>query len=296
MAGLSGIVNVCKPVGITSRDAVNRLQRWLKPSKVGHAGTLDPLATGVLVVAVGSATRLVPYIQRMRKLYRATFRLGETSDTDDITGVISARQDASDVTQLQVTTALERFTGRISQVPPQVSAVHVEGRRAYELARAGVDFELEARDVDVYSLHVTDWNLPEFTVEIECGSGTYVRSIGRDVGALLGCGAIMTTLERTAIGCFTLANSLSLENLSREIVSQALQPPLIAVAELPQMEVDEATERAIRCGQAVPMPNGLSLHIGQELAWHDADGKLIGVGVVTPCGDRLQPRTVLPTE
>ncbi|MBI1347133.1 tRNA pseudouridine(55) synthase TruB [bacterium] len=293
MADLSGIVSIAKPPGLTSRDVVNRIQRLVKPAKVGHAGTLDPMATGVLVVAVGVATRLVSHVQRMRKTYRATFRLGITTDSDDVTGTVLTQACAEHITRDQVATALQSCVGTIQQVPPQVSAVHVDGQRAYDLARQGVTFELAPRPVDVYSLQLCDWNPPDFGVELECGSGTYVRSIGRDVGMALGCGATMTSLVRTAIGGFVLQNALSIENLNRETVSEALLPCTSAVPDMTQLIVSSEIERAIRCGQQVPSPSDMTLPCGQEVAWVDALGNLVGIGVVTATGDALQPRLIL---
>jgi len=296
VTGWTGIVNIAKPADITSRDAVDRVKRWVKPAKIGHAGTLDPLATGVLLIAVGSATRLVAHLQQLPKTYRAAFRLGETSDSDDVTGAIISRQDASAISREQVLAALNACVGTILQTPPQVSAVHVAGRRAYALARQGVEFELQPRPVDVYSMQLLDWAPPEFSIEMTCGSGTYVRSIGRDVGMTLGCGALMTSLVRTAIGPFTLHKALPIEHLSRDVVSQALQPAVAAVPKLPKVTVNDLEERAIRCGQTVPLPRELSLSAGQELAWVDAVGCLVGIGAVTATDHRVQPRIVLPRD
>lgn len=296
MTGRTGIVNIAKPSGITSRDVVSRLQKWVKPAKVGHAGTLDPMATGVLLVAVGSATRLISHVQLLPKTYRATFRLGETSDTDDATGTILSRQDASAITREQVQRALEAYVGTILQTPPQVSAVHVDGQRAYALARKGVEFELQPRPVEVYAIRLLEWAPPEFSIEMECGSGTYVRAIGRDVGAALGCGALMTALVRTAIGSFRLNDALPFENLTRDAVSLALQPSVVAIPDLPKVCVNPVETRALRCGQTLPLPPDLSLSAGQELAWLDEAGSLVGIGVVTSTHDRVQPKIVLPAD
>ena len=176
-----GVVAVDKPAGFTSRDIVDKVAAIVRPAKAGHAGTLDPLATGVLVIAVGPATRLISYIQQGRKRYVGRFRLGQRSDTDDVEGRITEGGDWTGITETMLTTAAGRFVGSISQVPPQFSAVHVDGRRAYALARRGESVELQARPVEVHSLRVTRFEPPDFELEIECGSGTYVRSIGRDL-------------------------------------------------------------------------------------------------------------------
>ena len=180
-----GVLNVDKPVGVTSRDVVNQVVRLVRPAKVGHAGTLDPLATGVLVVCVGHATRLINLVQEGRKRYRGRFRLGQTSDTDDVTGNVQPAGDWSGITKTQLEAELVEFIGQIQQVPPQFSAVHVQGQRAYDLARRGVAVELTARPVEVFSLQLTAFEPPDFELDVVCGSGTYIRSIGRDLGTRL---------------------------------------------------------------------------------------------------------------
>ncbi len=197
--GRGGWLVIDKPAGITSSRVVVQLRR-ATGIKAGHAGTLDPLATGVLIVCLGPATRLIDVIHRQTKGYRARFLLGKQSDTDDIEGTVTDVVDARPVTRGDVEHALPRFVGKIAQVPPQFSAVHVQGRRAYQLARAGQEVEIEPREVEVFRLELLSFAYPELEVEIECGSGTYVRSIGRDLGALLGTGAGMSQLVRTRVG------------------------------------------------------------------------------------------------
>ncbi len=202
-----GIVNINKSKYVTSRAVVNVIQRLVKPAKAGHAGTLDPMATGVVLVCVGRATRLVTRIQGLPKTYRTTFVFGQTSDTDDATGSI---QDTG--ASLPSREALERsvpeFIGEIEQVPPAFSAVHVDGRRAYKLARRGEDVQLKAKTVIVsrFELIAFDGRHAEF--EIECGSGTYIRSLARDMGDRLGCGGLMSALERTQVGPFKSSEGL----------------------------------------------------------------------------------------
>jgi tRNA pseudouridine55 synthase len=248
-----GLLNLNKPAGFSSRDVVNRVQRIVRPAKSGHAGTLDPLATGVLIVCVGPATRLVPMIHEMRKVYRATFLLGRTSQTDDVEGTIVEAADATRPSREQVLAALPEFVGQIEQRPPAFSAVHVAGRRAYKLARRGHDLELPRRTVDVHRIDLLRLEHPEVVLEIECGSGTYVRSIGRDLGERLGCGALMSELERTAIGPFTLSDAVALESLTRDSFSALLLPATAALPDMPQRVVDQAAVELLMDGRSVAL-------------------------------------------
>ncbi|NOY30442.1 MAG: tRNA pseudouridine(55) synthase TruB, partial [Planctomycetes bacterium] len=184
-----GILNLNKPIGWTSRDAVNRVQRLVRPAKAGHAGTLDPLATGVLVVCIGPATRLISYVQAMPKVYQATFLLGRTSDSDDIETEVRELASPPQPSREEIESKLPDFLGEIQQRPPAYSALKVNGQRAYKLAREGLAVQLEPRPVEIYELRVTGYNYPELKINLRCGSGTYVRSLGRDLAEALGTGA-----------------------------------------------------------------------------------------------------------
>ena len=221
-----GILNVDKPAGLTSRDAVNRVERLFRNVKCGHAGTLDPLATGVLVMCVGPATRLIQYVQRMRKQYRAVFQLGRRSATDDVEGEVELVAGAPEPTRAEVEAALPQFLGDIQQRPPAHSAIKIGGQRAYDLARRGEEFELSARTISIYHLEILRYAYPELELAIECGSGTYVRSLGRDLAAALGTAAVMSALARTAIGDFRVEDAVALDALTNDSVTQHLQPPL----------------------------------------------------------------------
>ncbi len=291
----AGVLALAKPGGMTSRDAVNVVQRLVRPLKVGHAGTLDPLATGVLVVCLGGATRLVPWIQDGRKHYRAVFRLGLTSDTDDITGNVVTAGDAAAIARTDVEAALGVFIGCIEQVPPQFSAVHVQGQRAYDLARRGETVELVAKTIEVESITLIEWNPPDFTVEILCGSGTYVRSIGRDLGQRLGCGAVMTALTRLAVGPFSLENCAQLDELDRDTLLSHVHPPASAVAHLPTIALSVADVVKLRQGQRCPIGAEVTAVFGQDHAAVDAQNDLIGI--ITPTDDhppRWTSRMMMP--
>jgi tRNA pseudouridine55 synthase len=251
---LFGILNVDKPAGCTSRDVVNRVERVVSPAKAGHAGTLDPLASGVLVICAGKATRLIQYLQQMRKRYQASFLLGHRSDTDDAEGEVHALVDAPIPDRETLEQVLPRFVGEIQQRPPAYSAVKFGGRRAYQLARQGRAPELAARAVLIHSIRIERYDYPQLKLTIECGSGTYVRALGRDIAAAVGTAAVMTALRRTAIGQFRVEDAVALENLSRERLPQHLQSPLAAVAHLPRVSVTDADLREIRHGRPIKKP------------------------------------------
>ena len=245
-----GFLNINKPSGPTSRRVVDRVVQVIAPCKAGHAGTLDPLASGVLIVAVGKATRLISHVQQQKKQYRGTFVLGQESDTDDITGDVQfTKTDPFERKQLE--SILPKFLGRIQQVPPRYSAVHVNGHRAYRLARKGETPELQPREIEVFRIELTRFEFPEFELEIECGSGTYVRSIGRDMGRLLGCGAVMTELVRTQVGQFDLKSALDLADLDTRTVSEKLHPAIRAVGHLPCFDCDASELHQLRHGQMI---------------------------------------------
>ena len=282
---MDGFLCVDKPQGASSRDVVNQVQRLTRPAKVGHAGTLDPLATGVLVVAVGAATRLVQYVQRLPKYYRGTFLLGRTSDTDDVTGNVTSgpvdRVPSSD----EVQQVCRGFVGKISQRPPAFSAIKVKGRRAYQLARSGQQVELQARSVEIYSIDVNEYDFPTLEVTVVCGSGTYIRSLGRDIGEALGCGAAMSRLRRTAVGPFAIERGTCLSALSSEqLVRDNLWPLAAAVEELPRVELTDQQRRAVGYGQRLAITH----HAADEVVALDTADQLVAILIRMPDG-RYRP-------
>jgi tRNA pseudouridine55 synthase len=276
-----GLLNVNKLAGLTSRDAVDRVERLVRPAKAGHAGTLDPLATGVLVICVGQATRLIRFVQQMRKRYLATFLLGHTSETDDIEREVVAIPNAVVPTRAMIDRVLPQFIGDIQQRPPAHSAIKIAGRRAYKLARKGADFVLADRTVTIHQIDVLRYKYPELDIDVECGSGTYIRALGRDLGAALGTAAVMSALERTAIGPFQVAQSISLDRLSPEMLLQNLQPALAAVSDLPLIKLSEAQIVEICHGRPIPMPARSEteppLIDDQEWAAVNASGDLVAL-------------------
>lgn len=246
-----GVLNLSKPAGMTSRQVVNGVQRLARPAKVGHAGTLDPLATGVLVVCVGAATRLIEYVQQMPKGYTGTFLLGRRSPTEDIEGEVTELADPPVPTHDQIAAATRALVGRIEQRPPAYSALKVEGRRAYALARKGQEVELKPRTVTVYRIEVQAYAYPELRLAIECGSGTYVRSLGRDLAESLGTAAVMSQLVRTSIGDFRIEEAIDPRRLTSENWTGHLLPPLRAVGSMPRVELSPEEIARVRQGLAI---------------------------------------------
>lgn len=271
---LFGLLNVNKPSGVTSRDVVNQIQRLVRPTKIGHAGTLDPLASGVLVIGLGQATRLVEYVQQMPKQYRATFLLGRTSTTEDVEGEVTMLADARVPTREELEHAAAQLTGEISQRPPIYSALKVDGRRAYDLARAGEEVELAPRIIEVRSLEVISYNYPELCVDVECGSGTYVRSLGRDLAELVGTGAVMSALVRTGIGPFTLERAIDPRSLDRNAMGRHLLPPVLALCGLMSQCV-VSDEEARRLANGLPIAARATEE--EECAAVDKQGQLVAI-------------------
>jgi len=282
---LFGFLNIDKPGGVTSRDVVNRVQRLVRPHKVGHAGTLDPLATGVLVVAVGPATRLIEYVQRLPKTYLATFLLGRSSDTEDIAGEVVELPGAAVPTETQLRAALPQFLGTIQQRPPAFSALKVAGQRAYDLARRGDAVELLPRPVEIYDLQILRYAYPELQLLIRCGSGTYVRSLGRDLAESLGTAAVMSALRRLVIGPFTAETAIAADSLSASSIEHQLLSPLMALGEMPRIEVNEAASLRLAQGQAIENRWNAS---SAEVAAVNSAGQL--VAILSPLAERLRPQ------
>ena len=254
----AGILNIDKPAGMTSHDVVNRVRRLSGQRRVGHAGTLDPLATGVLVICVGWATRLSEYLMGGTKRYRTTARLGVTTDTYDAEGSVVFEADPGDVSLARVNCALESFEGEIEQIPPMYSAVKHKGTPLYKLARRGEAVTRSARSVHIYELSVADWDPPDVALEVICSKGTYIRSLVHDLGEKLGCGAHLTALTRLSSGSFRVDEATSLEELAvafEQGRARALLYPLKKALEgFAMLTVDDETAGRIRHGQAVEGP------------------------------------------
>jgi len=277
-----GLVNVNKPLQVTSRQVVDRVARAAGEDKAGHAGTLDPLASGVLVVCLGWATKLIEYVQGRPKRYRGTFLLGQSSASDDLESEVVLHNDLPVPERRQVDEAAASMIGRQLQRPPAFSAVKVDGKRAYKLARRGREFEIEPRPVDIYALDVVNYAFPELTLDIHCGQGTYVRSLGRDLAEKLGTVAVMSALERTAVGEFTVAGACAWDEIHSENIESLVIPPLRAVQHLPQVVVSADELRLISQGR--PLARRAEPMTG-EVAALDEAGNL--AAIVTPSDEGM---------
>ncbi len=277
-----GLINFYKPLGWTSHDCVAKVRRLLRQKRVGHGGTLDPAATGVLPIAVGQATRLIQFLPE-DKAYVGRVRLGWITDTDDLEGAVIAQTDASAVTLAQVEAQLPQFQGTIQQFPPRYSAIQIEGKRLYDRARQGEVFEVPLRTVTVHHIQVLSWQpgdserAPEIELAIACGPGTYIRSIARDLGAALGVGGTLASLVRTKSCGLALGESLTLEELEarREVGELALLDPAIALQHLEAICLTPALVQRWFYGQRLPIERSPSPH---PVRVEDEAGSLLGIG------------------
>lgn len=255
-----GFLNVDKPAGMTSHDVINKIRRGLRVKKVGHAGTLDPMATGVLVVCLGMATRLSEYVMPSTKGYRARVYLGNTTDTYDADGDTLTERDATHITRDAVAESLVQFTGQIDQLPPMYSAIKKDGKKLYELAREGKTIERDPRSITIYDLTLIDWQPPEFTLDVVCSAGTYIRSLAYDIGETLGVGAHLSGLIRTASGAFHVDSAVSLDALLGDSEwMRHIVPVEDALPNLPAVHLDESDVVHVQHGrnpQSVPAANG----------------------------------------
>jgi len=276
---LDGILNLDKPAGITSYGAVARIKRLTGEKRVGHAGTLDPDATGVLPVCLGKATRVVQYLSGFSKTYVATIELGVSTDTYDASGQVTGRADASGIDRVQIESILPVFTGTVSQTPPMYSALKHHGQPLYKLARAGVTIERPSRTVTIHRLEIIDYQPPQVTLEIESSKGTYIRSLANDIGQALGCGAHMKDLRRTAYGVFIIKAAVSLSRLEEGRLDQFLHPIDDALQDYPALTVDEAGEKAMRQGKMLSAENVKSTGGSNEGLYraYTAGGAFIGL-------------------
>ena len=291
--GIEGLLVVDKPRGMTSRTVVDRVAGLLGRAKAGHAGTLDPLATGVLVVCVGAATRLVEEVQQLPKSYRTVVLLGARSDTLDADGRIEHLTDPRRPSMDEVMAAVAPLVGEVDQMPPEYSALKVRGRRAYDLARAGQSVELAPRRVRIDRIAVLGYDWPRLELAIDCGSGTYIRSIARDVGEALGCGGLVEVLVRTCIGPFTLEDAVDLAGLSLDSMPGRLRPAVEAVAGLPRRVLDPDQLAAVAAGRRIAADETAPSDIQPgPIALVDPDGRLIALAEADPVGGWVQPRKV----
>ncbi|HKP85037.1 MAG TPA: tRNA pseudouridine(55) synthase TruB [Blastocatellia bacterium] len=303
---MTGALVIDKPEGMTSHTVVARVRRAARTRRVGHAGTLDPFATGVLVVCVGPATRLMQFLVGLDKEYLATVRLGYATDTQDLTGQqITPLKSSNHVSIDQVTKMLGEFTGPQSQMPPMFSAKKVAGERLYRAAREGREVERQASRITVYLIELKDALDPnedgtrDFVIRVRCSSGTYVRTLAHDIGARLEVGAHLSALRRTAVGHFGLEKALTLDEVEREVgeggLERALVSPADALAHLPLVRLDEDRLKLIANGREVELPleefGSSPSHLPVRLC--DESGGLVAVGDYDSKVERVKPRVVL---
>ncbi|HEX6303643.1 MAG TPA: tRNA pseudouridine(55) synthase TruB [Anaerolineales bacterium] len=290
---VSGVLVVDKPVGMTSHDVVQVIRRGTGIRRAGHTGTLDPRASGVLVVLIGPAVRLSEYVSASDKRYQATIQLGSSTDTYDSEGTITGNTTSVDgITEEQFLEILESFEGDIQQVPPPYSAVKVKGKKAYEMARKGEEVELEARDIKVYTLDLLEWAPPEVVIDVYCSSGTYVRSLANDLGKELGVGAHLIGLRRTRSGRFTLRDAVPLRRLKEAFQAgdwyKYLIPAADALGDWPAVELDPDQVDLVRHGhriEAEPDAEGWARGISMQ-------GDLVALLEYDPESNEWQPRKV----
>lgn len=292
---ISGVLVVDKPVGLTSHEVVQIIRRGTNIRRAGHTGTLDPRASGVLIVLIGPAVRLSEYVSASDKRYQAIIRLGATTDTFDSDGRFTSKDQDVEISEEQFASALKTFVGEIVQTPPPYSAVKVHGRPAYDMAREGEPVELEPRKIQVYSLELLEWAPPEAVIDVYCSSGTYVRSLANDLGEKLGCGAYLTGLRRTKSGRFTLRDAVPLRKLREAFDDgnwyQFVIPAAEALSDWPAVELNNDQVEAVRHGHRVPAnPEDKGMARGISEA-----GELIALLEFDPATQEWQPRKVFFT-
>jgi len=292
-SNVSGVLVVDKPVGLSSHDVVQIIRNGTKIRRAGHTGTLDPRASGVLVVLLGPAVRLSEYVSASEKRYQAVIELGITTDTYDLEGQVTRRSPV-DITYEEFEQALQSFVGEFEQKPPAYSAIKVKGEKAYEMARRGEDVELEPRLIQVHELELLDWDPPEAVIDIQCSSGTYVRSLAHDLGEKLGCGATLTGLRRTKNGRFGLRDAVSLRKLQEAFANgdwyQYLIPAAEALGDWYTVELTVEQVDEVRHGHRVPAAEPV-----EEGKWARAvsqEGELVALMEYDSAANEWQPRKV----
>jgi len=289
-AGRSGVLPVDKGAGLTSFQVVAHLRRVLRAHKIGHGGTLDPAATGLLPILVGEATKLTPYLVDLDKEYLATVRLGVTTDTQDLSGTVLETRPVPAIGAADIEQALLAFVGSICQVPPMYSALHHEGRRLYELAREGVEVERRPREVTVHSIALESLAVPDFTIRVRCGKGVYVRTLADDLGAALGPGGVLATLQRTRVGPYRLEDAVAWETVREARDGSALWPRLLppdsALEVMQEVRLSSLAARAFVNGQSVA-------HGGApgSVRVYGPDGAFLGIGARR--GELVKPERLL---
>ncbi len=283
---MQGFLNLNKPFGWTSHDCVAKVRKILRLKKVGHAGTLDPAATGVLPIALGKATRLLQYLPG-DKAYHATIRFGVSTTTDDLQGEVISSQSGSNLNLETLKAVIPQFIGKIEQIPPSYSAIQVDGKRLYDLARQGIAVEAPMRTVEVFTIDILDWQsgeFPELKLAIACGAGTYIRAIARDLGEIFQTGGTLAALQRTVSSGFGLTNSITIEELEAQLEAGIFQPinPDLPLQYLPSVSLSAETGKKWCQGQKITEAIEISNLSSPYLRVYSQDGCFLGIGESKP--------------
>lgn len=291
---LHGIILLDKPLGLSSNMALQKVKRMLNAKKAGHTGSLDPLATGMLVICLGEATKVSAYLLDADKRYLTTFKLGEITATGDAEGDVLEKKDVTEAMKARIPDVIKKFTGEIEQVPPMYSAIKHQGQPLYKLARAGEEVERKSRTVHIHEMTLVRLEGDELTLDIRCSKGTYIRTIAEDMGKELGCGAHVVELRRTALGPFTNEKMLTLDELysikdQPDVLKDRILPIETALSDWPDVNLNDDTAYYLRMGQAVQVPKAptqgwVRIYAGE----HD----FLGVGQITDDG-RVAPKRLV---
>ena len=293
---MDGILNINKETGMTSHDVVARVRKLLHQRRVGHAGTLDPAASGVLPICVGQGTRVAEYLSESGKAYQAEITFGVVTDTYDAEGQITRTADASHLTQAQIEAALQHFLGPQQQLPPRYSAIKIQGQPAYKRVRSGEEVTLEPRAIQIYQLQLLAWDPPRLTLAVECSKGTYIRSLAYDLGEHLGCGAYLSALIRTRSGPFTLARSITLQQLAiaqeEGNTASYLFAADSALQDYPALELDPDTIARVLHGNAFHNPPSFLQPTAHLARIYDTEGNFLAIATWNDQQQQWQPKKV----
>lgn len=284
---MDGILNINKPTGMTSFDVVRKVKSIAKTKKVGHTGTLDPEASGVLPICIGRATKLVDYIMNDYKIYKVELRLGVVTDTYDREGKVLKNEDVT-LSKEEVEEAIKSFIGEIDQVPPMYSALKINGQRLYSLARQGIEVERKARRINIYNIDILDIKVPTVIFNVKCSKGTYIRSLCYDIGEKLKCGGAMWNLQRVQTGTFNILDSVELENLNSDNILEYLIPMDKALSEYPEIYLDEKYEKLVFNGVTIKDKSLLN-NIENDRLYrvYLKNNEFIGIGIKNSIGFKI---------
>lgn len=288
---MNGIINVCKNTGQSSFDVVAKIRRYAKEKKVGHTGTLDPEASGVLPVCLGKATKIIEYIMENKKVYRVTFQLGVITTTYDLEGEVIKENSIEHIKEDEIIKTIGEFKGEIEQIPPMYSALKKDGVRLYELARKGIEVEREARKITINSIENIEINLPYVTMDVNCSKGTYIRSLCYDIGEKLEVGATMTALIRIANGEFKIEDSINIKDLNEENIKEHVLSLEDALVDFPKFEADDNFKNLLINGVCVgnkKIYRGKKIEVEKLYRVYDEKNNLLGLGKRTEKGFKIE--------